>query len=499
MLATLVSSFLHLFSPTLLLYLVAGSLFGLIMGFIPGIGGIFTLVMLLSFVFFVPPEAGIVLLLSAHALVETSGSITGILFGVPGSPTNAATVLDGYPMAQKGQAGRAIGAAVSASALGGIFGAIILLLFIPIMRPVVMSFGPAEILFLSLLGVATISVLSAGNPLKGVVVGLIGVLLSLVGQDWVTGAMRYTYGLEYLWDGFHILPVFLGLFAVSEMISLSISGGEISKVSAARIEDSPIKGLIDTLKHWWLVVRCAVIGVLTGFIPGLGGVTAGFLSYGYAAVTMGKSKEKMGTGEVVGVIGPESANNAKEGGGLIPTIAFGIPGTPGMVILIGALTVMGITPGVDMLGPKIDTVFLMVAILVVSNIVGAAMIFPVIKYLAIFTRINVRILAPIILVITTIAAFNSARSLGDIITLAVFGVLGYEMKKLGYSRPALSIGFILGVGIERNMWLAYNVYGFGMFQRPTVFIGLIILAVIVLIPFIKKRLPNLTERWRGNG
>ncbi len=488
MLEMLGTSLVSALTPPQIIYMIIGVLFGVVMGFIPGIGGVFVLVMLLPFVFNLSTEAAIALLISAHAVVATGGSISAILFGVPGSPVNAATVFDGYPMSQKGQAGRAIGVALGSSTLGGIIGAIVLLMLIPVVRPIVMSFGPAEMLFLALTGVSMISVLSGSNPIKGAIAGMFGILISLVGEDWVTGAMRYTFNSLYLWDGLKMLPVLLGLFAVSEMVHLCITGGAIAK-GRVKIEDSPITGLLDVVKNWWLVVKCAVIGAVIGIIPGLGGDIANFIAYGYAGQSSG-NKNNMGTGVVQGVLGPESANNAKEGGALVPTLAFGIPGSAGMAVLLGALTIIGLIPGRDLLGPQLSSVILIIAMLVISNIFGAALILPFVKYLARITTVNVTILAPIVLIITMIGAFNASRSFGDIVTLLIFGFIGYEMKKLGYSRPALILGFILGVIIERNMWLSYNLYGIEMMKRPVVLILTMLLLLIFFGPVIKSKMAH---------
>ncbi len=375
--------------------------------------------------------------------------------------------------------------ALGSSALGGVVGAAILVLLIPMIRPIVMSFGPAEMLFLALIGVSLISVLSGSNPAKGAIAGAFGILISLVGEDWITGALRYTFGALYLWDGLKMLPVLLGLFAVSEMVYLSVKGGSIAQ-GDVKIDDNPLLGLLDVLKNWWLVVKCSIIGAVIGVIPGLGGDIACFLAYGYAGQASGK-KEKMGTGIIEGVIGPESANNAKEGGALVPTLAFGIPGSPGMAILLGAFTIIGLVPGPDLLGPQLPSVILIVAMLVISNIFGAAIMLPFVKYLTRITKVNVTILAPIVLVITMIGAFNASRSFGDIVVLLVFGFLGYEMKKLGYPRPALILGFILGVIIERNMWLSYNLYGLEMIKRPVVAVLAVLLFFIFAGPFIKRK------------
>ena len=470
-------------------YLIGGAVLGLIIGIIPGLSGHFAMAMLVPFVFRMEPAVGITFILAAHATVAQGGGMTAILFATPGTGQNAATLLDGPKMTEKGEAGRAVGAAMTACFIGAFFGVFVLTLLLPVLRKVVLLFGPPEFFMLAILALTFIAVLGgSGSVNKGLIGGALGLMFAFVGMDSVTGAKRFTFGLLELWDGLSMVPVLLGIFAVSEMIDLWIKGGSLARKAAGGASESMQKqifaGVMDTLRRWWLVIRCSAIGTTMGLIPGLGSAPASFVAYGHAKQTS-KHPEEFGHGAIEGVIAPESANDAVEGGALASTLAFGIPGSSSMAILISALLILGVEPGPKLMIMHLDLVFLMIWTVVLGNLIGTLLGMFIANPLAKATFLRGSLLVPILLCIIVTGAYIFHRSWFDMIVVLVFGLLGYAMKKLDYSRPAFIIGFVLGLMVERNLYLSLKLYG-GQFVFQPLALGLAIFTILVLIYNIVK-------------
>ena len=460
-------------------YMSVGILFGLFMGFTPGIGGPVTLALVLPFTFTLDEVNAVAFLVATHSVVNNGGSVTAILFGVPGSGPNAATLIDGFPLSQKGEAGRAIGAALTASALGGLFGAIVLACLIPILRPIVLVFGPPEFFMLAILGVVFLATLSGDEPLKGVIAGLLGLMISLIGEELIVGTKRYTFDIIYLWDGIKLVPAVIGLFAIAEMVDLLVRGGSIAKPEKQATFSGPWAGVLDAFKHWGILVRSSILGVVIGIIPGLGGDVACFLAYGQAAQTTRKGEIEFGKGNICGVIAPEAASNAKEGGALVPTIAFGIPGSGSMAILLGALMIVGITPGAELLDEKLNITFTMVWTLAIANVAAAAIILLLTRPLTKLTFFDGSVLAPVIISVCFIGAYMTTNSMGDIIVAIVLGLIGYEMKRLNFPRAALLLVLVLGRIVEQNLFLSIRIFGGDFIYRPIAMV-LVLLSVLVM-------------------
>jgi TctA family transporter len=299
-------------------------------------------------------------------------------------------------MAQQGQAGRALGASLGASGLGGVVGAIVLALLIPVLEPVVLAFGPAEFFLLAILGITFIALLSGDSLIKGIMVGLFGLMLAFVGMDPQLGITRYTFGNLFLWDGIDVITAILALFAIPEMIALGVKGGAISAVSrkAAKYSVHEVfDGVLDVFRHWWLALRTAVIGAIIGVIPGLGGDAASWICYGHA-VQSSKTPERFGKGAVEGVIAPETANNSKEGGSLLPTLFFGVPGSSGMAILLGAFIILGIQPGPMLIQTNLDLVWTLIWALVIANVLAVVMFLGIARWLGLLAFVRGGLLIP---------------------------------------------------------------------------------------------------------
>ena len=441
-------------------FLFLGVIIGLVLGVIPGLGGLVGLSLLLPFTFDMDAYTALAMMMGLSAVTVTSDTIPAVLFGVPGTVGSAATILDGYPMARKGEAGRAYGAAFTASVLGGLWGALLLGVSIPILRPLMLEIGSPELLSFCVFGLSLASVLSGGSLLKGLAGALIGLLIATAGDDPQTGTLRWTFDSLYLWDGLPVVPLALGLFAIPELADLAIQQKSIAaEGKSTKITDSQLTGVKDVFKSWWLVLRCATIGAGLGAVPGIGASVVDWIAYGHAARTEKDAALTFGKGDVRGVIASESSNNAKEGGALVPTIAFGVPGSASMALILGAFLIHGLVPGPDMVTKKLDVTYTMVWSVAVANLMGAGICFTFASQLAKMALIRPGILVPTVIGVVFVGAFQGSRQWGDIYALMGFGVLGFIMKRLRWPRPPLVLGFVLGGLVERYMFISVERYG----------------------------------------
>jgi TctA family transporter len=478
-------AFFTLMEPHRLMFLALGVLIGLIFGIIPGIGGITGTAMLLPFTFSMDPYSAFALLLGLGSVTSTGDTIPAVLFGVPGTAAAAATVLDGHPMAKRGEAGRALSAAYMASLMGGIFGALLLAISIPILRPVMLYLGSPELLAFAILGISMVAVLSGNAPLRGLAAGCLGILIAMIGSDPQTGTLRWTFNTLYMWDGLPLVPMILGIFALPELCDLLIGRMTISKkLDKADIYKGQWQGVKDCMNNWWLIVRCSWIGAGIGAIPGIGASVIDWLAYGHALKTEKGASETFGKGDVRGVIAPESSNNAKEGGALVPTVAFGVPGSATMAILLGAFLIHGLVPGPDMLTKHLDVTYTMVWSIAAANILGAGLCYAFSPQFARLATMRYTLILPAVLSVVYIGAFEASRNWGDLITLFLFGVFGWVMKQHKWPRPPLVLGLVLGDTIERYMFISVERYGFSWLWRPVVAILLIIAITGMVRPFI---------------
>jgi TctA family transporter len=465
--------------PIRFLFLFFGVIMGLALGAIPGLGGLVGLAVILPFTHTMDPLAAMAIMIGLIAVTTTSDTIPSVLFAVPGTTGSQATILDGHPMARKGEAGRAFGAAYMSSMLGGVFGALVLAVSIPILRPLVLILGSPEFFMMGILGISMVAVLSGRNPVRGLIAGTLGLMVGMIGVDPQTGGMRWVFGFLYLWDGIPLVPVTLGLFAIPEIVDLVIKGTSIADVPREKMKGALV-GIRDTFQNWFLVLRCSLIGVWVGFIPGLGTSVVDWFAYGHAVQTEKGARESFGHGDVRGVIAPESANNAKEGGALIPTIAFGIPGSASMALFIAALMIHGISPGPDMIAKQLDLTYTMIWSLALANIMGTGICLGLTPLLAAVARARIHIIAPLVIIVVFLAAFQASGSTGDLIALLSFSVFGWLMKRFGWPRPPLVLGLVLSKIIENYLFISIGAYGFAWTYRPIVLLiaGLTIFSVI---------------------
>lgn len=490
---TFVSAAGQIAQPGVLAAMAIALPIGLVVGLLPGLSGLSAFAFLIPFTFGMNPLIGLGFLLASYAAVSQGGSMTAILIGVPGEVPNAATVIDGYQLSKAGRAGEAIGAALMASALGGLFGCVLLLILLPVMQPVILAFASPENFFVALAGIAFIAVLSAGAPVKGLIAGALGVFFSLFGYDPTEGIPRFWLGFDYMLDGVRLVPLALGLFAIPEVLAListgkSIAQGPVDPVSFRQT----VQGALAVFRHLGTFFRSAAIGSVVGIMPGVGSSAATFVAYA-AARSASKEPEKFGRGSIEGVIAPESSSNAKEGGALVPTLSLGIPGSASMALLLGAFLIFGLQPGPEFLAKNMDLALALAMICAIANVGSSILMFVLSKSLVYVTRIPGHVLAPILLVLVLIGAYAGENSVGDVAFVFIFGALGVAMERFGYNRPALLLGFVLGELLERNLEISLAAHGPLFFLRP-ISLTIIILALACMLWPNRRRLILLWRR-----
>jgi len=444
----LTSAWAQILQPMVLGYLALGVLMGLAVGIFPGLGGIAGLSLLLPFMFGMDPVLGLALMIGMIAVIPTSDTFASVLMGIPGSSASQATVLDGFPMARKGQAARALSAAFASSLFGGLVGAAFLTIFILVARPIVLMFKSPELLMVSVFGLSMVGILAGRIAIKGVVAAGLGLLVGIIGEGPFSGALRMSsYDYPYFTDGLKLVIVGLGIFAIPEVIALLRKDKAISNTQ--NLGGGWILGIKDWWANKWLSMRCSIIGVVVGVIPGLGGSVVDWIAYGHTVQTA-KDKQNFGKGDVRGVIGPESSNNAKEGGGLVPTLLFGIPGSGSMAIFIGALALLGngIDVGPMLLENNLDFTYSIVWLLALANVIGTVLCIALSGGISKLTNIRFALLAPFIFMVISFAAFQSGQDLMDLVVLFGIGFLGIMMRRFDWSRPAFLIGFVLATPVE---------------------------------------------------
>lgn len=447
--------------PIVLGYLILGVSMGLAVGVFPGLGGIAGLSLLLPFMFGMEPVYGLALMIGMVAVVPTSDTFASVLMGIPGSSASQATVLDGFPMAKKGEAARALSAAFASSLFGGLVGAFFLTAFILVARPIVLAFGLPEMLMITILGLSMVAVLAGRVALKGLAAAGLGMMVGTIGIADAGGSLRMaTYDIPYLTDGLQLVIVGLGIFAIPEIVSLLRQDRSISENSS--LGAGWLMGVKDWFDNIWLSVRCSLIGVLVGIIPGLGGSVVDWIAYGHTVQTT-KDKSGFGKGNVRGVIGPESSNNAKEGGGLVPTLLFGIPGSGSMAIFIGAIALLGsgeIEVGPKMLKDNLDITYSIVWLLALANVFGTLMCIALSGGISRLTTIRFTYLAPFLFMLISFAAFQSGQNFEDLLALFGVGLIGIFLRRFDWSRPAFLIGFVLSNPVEKFSNQAFQIASF---------------------------------------
>jgi putative tricarboxylic transport membrane protein len=484
------SGFAQVFTGTTFLLMLIGIGIGFVVGILPGLGGPATIALMLPFIVKMPPVQAFALLLGMASVLGTTGDITSILFGVPGEPTSAATIIDGHAMAKKGEAGRALGAVLMSSLIGAIFGAFVLALSVPIVRPLILKFASPELFMLAILGLTFVSSLSSEALLKGLLTAGLGLFASTIGLNPVSGTERFTFGQIFLWDGIGLVPITMGFFAIPELIEMGVQRSSIATEQVKKL-GGVLQGVWDTFKHWKLVIRASALGTFVAMIPGMGPSVSQWLAYAQA-VQSSPDKERFGKGAIEGVLGPGAANNSSMGGSLLTTVAFGVPASVLMAILLGAFLIQGIIPGPDMLIPEakgghLSLTFSFVWIIVVSNIITVAVCLLFLKQLVKITYVRASLLVPFIIVLIYLGTFAEKNAFPDLLLMLFFGLIGWVMQRLDWPRPPLILGLVLGNLAESRLFLTVGNYGFSWLQRPGVMIILFLTVAGALYPFLRSQ------------
>ena len=484
----------RLADPAALSVILLGALMGVTFGALPGLGSVVALAIALPFTYGMDPMLAMFLYAGIMSSVTFGGSVPAILLNTPGTPPNAATCFDGYPMARRGEGARAVSISATACFVGSIGGAVITIALLPLVTPIVFAFGPPEFFWLIAFGLVMIAFASRGNVIRGIIGGGIGLLLSMVGYSEMYGAFRYTFDSDYLWDGIPLVPFVVGLFAVSELINYSSRGGATvgGEVQSEGINwrAQTLQGIRDVLSRPLIWMRSACIGSGIGIIPGLGGGVASFMSY---VIGMQRTREPdlYGKGSVEGIIASETANDAKDGGALLPTVAFGIPGSPDTAILLGAFILHGLQPGPALLRDHMDLVYALLFGIVVSQVATSGIGLLTTPLLARISVLKSRWIAPFVLTLVVIGTYMLRANIVDVGLAIAAGIFGYLMRRFGFPLISIAIGFILGPLAEKALLqsLIISDGSYAIFVESPI-------ALVLMICTVATLLAPLVAAWR---
>jgi len=486
---------LNAISPYNIMFIVLGSALGIVVGALPGLSATMALALLLPLTFPLPPETGLCMLASLYVSAMYGGSVAAILLRTPGTPAAAATVMDGFPMGERGEAGRALGISLSASMVGGVIGGVSLLLAAPLLGKLVLLFGPVELFAIAVLGITMIGTLSKDSPIKGLLSGALGLLLAMVGMDSTTGSARFTFDNINLYSGIPFTVALIGMFSIPQALILAQqSRAETAKTR--EIKDRILPTIGEFLKLLPNMVRSSFIGIITGVIPGAGGDTASWFAYNEAK-RFAKDKSQFGKGDPAGVAAPEAANNAVVGGSLVPTIALGIPGSSSAAVLLGGLMVHGILPGPTLLTEYGDVTYTLIWAVLFANIPMFIIGLVLMRGCIYVTKIPKMVVALVIVTLAVVGSFAVNNSFFDVWLMAGFGAVGYFLDRARIPVAPMIIGLVLGTLLDSSLTQSL-LMGFGswsVFTDSPIAFGLLLLAFLSVLqasPFPRFFL----NRWR---
>jgi putative tricarboxylic transport membrane protein len=436
------------------------------------------------------PVTGMALLIGASSVSAICAAYLPILFGIPGGSGSQATVLDGYPMGKRGEGRRALGASFMAGGMGCLVGTFTLAVAIPLAQPLIYLMGAPELFVVVLWGLSMVAVLAGRRPVKGLIAAAFGLLIATVGQQGQSGIMRFVFDQPYLLDGIPLSIIALALFGIPSALDLALTRIGVEQ-QPAPLKGSLLDGVKDTLREWWLVLRCSFIGVWVGIVPGIGSQVVDWLAYGHAAQTS-KDAKNFGKGDVRGVIAPESANDAKDGGDLVTTLLLGFPQGVVTALFIVALLAWGYLPGPEMVKKNLDIIYSVVWIQGISGVIGTLIGFVLAAQLAKLAEVRYSVMVPIIFIFVLMGAFSVNRDPIDLLVVVVFGIIGYLMRRFGYPRPAMILGLVLGGLMETYLYRSMASYGFSWLARPSVIV-LLSLAMISFLLTMRARLKSSPE------
>lgn len=485
----LISGFQVVLNPVTFMYIIGGTIMGVIFGALPGVSASMAVVLAMTFTYTMSPLVAIAFLVAVYCASITGGGITAILFKIPGTPSSAPTTFDGYPMTLRGDADKALGISLVTSAIGGIFAAVAMLLLTPQLASTALKFGASELFAVSFLGLSVLTCLDGGNVIQTIISGLIGLWLATIGMDPIDGFARFTWGNSTLLSGVQMIPVMIGMFAITEVLNQTVSRTKIVSVGKG---GSKIKTKLTSLKELWTmkvtIIRSGIIGTIIGILPGAGATIASFLSYA-AEVKTSKHPEKYGKGEPAGVAASETANNAATGGSMVPLLALGIPGGSAAAIMMSALVMKGVQMGPLLLKRQPEFLSSVFASMIVTNIVMVIVAVAIAKVFSKILAIPYSVLGTVIALLATIGSFALSNSTGDVMLMVIAGVLGYAFHKLGFNPAALILGLVLGEMCESNLRRAIMLDGgdlVAVFTKPITLVLMIACVAMLVWPLIRS-------------
>ena len=471
------------FTPFNLFMALAGVLVGMLIGALPGVGPPSGVALLLPLTFGMDPTSGIIMLAALYAGTMYGGTITSVLINTPGESASVVTCLDGYQMALQGRAGPALGIAAFGSFIAGTVGVVLLMLVSPALAKWALSFGPPETFALMLLGLTTVTLLAGDDPLKGYISMVFGLMLAMVGYDIISGDARYGFGIPEMMDGVDFLPVAIGLFGLGEVLADAEQVGKPPVAKGRYGLRDVMPSAADWVRSRWAIVRGTVLGFAVGVLPGAGPTVASFLSY-TVEKKVSAHPEQFGKGAIEGVAAPESANNAAATAAMVPMLTLGIPGSATTAIMLGGLMMWGLRPGPMLFEKNPQFVWGLIASQYIANVMLLILSTAFIPLFVRALRVPYGILMPLIVIFCVTGAYSLKNNVWDVGQMLVFGVLGYFMKKLGYSPAALVLALVLGPLAERALRQSLIISDAGLgifFTRPisAVLMTLALLAVAV--------------------
>lgn len=463
--SVLVSALAQILTPEILALVFLGVLFGFIVGVIPGLGPVIGIVLLFPLTIAMDPLPAVVMLAAIYPAGVYGGSVTAVLINTPGDPSSTVTTFDGYPMTKRGDGVLALGVTLAASVIGGLLSALALLLIAPPFARVALEIGPAIVFSIGLFGVVILVIVSRGSMLKGLVAAAFGLLLAVVGFSPFRGVERFTFGVNYLAEGVPIVPLIVGLFAISEAMMLLYQGGTIEeetgdsgRLTLGQRFSELNRGFRETIRRPVDVLRSSGIGIVIGLVPGAGAIVSNFVSY-YIGQTFTSKGEEFGTGVVEGLIAAESSNNAATAATLIPTLVLGVPGGIAAAILLGVLQLKNIRVGPQLFAATPELAYGIVLSLFLANVFMLFVGYSLSSVIKRVVELRVEVIAPMIVLMAILGGFANNFSTLDAVAVVVFGMIGFAMRKLGYSPVAVVFGFILGPILETYYLRAVQLAG----------------------------------------
>lgn len=478
----------NLLSFDVAIVLMAGTLAGLIVGALPGLSSTMGVALAIPVTFGMDPKLGLVLLGAVYSSSVYGGSITAILLRTPGTDASIVTTLDGFPMTKKGLAGKAIGISTTASAIGGVFSTLALLLIAPLLAKIALTFGPPEYFLVALFGLSVIISVSSENYLKGLLSGVFGLLIATAGLDNFTGVPRFVFGNVSMLDGIPVLPALIGLFSLSQAIKLAAGSGSVLVEGNVKFSDRILPTLSDMKQTLWVMLRSCFIGTTIGIMPGAGTSIASFLAYNETK-RVSKEPETFGKGNIQGVAAPEAANNAVVGGSLVPALTLGIPGNAVSAVFIGGLTIHGLIPGPNLFSKYGEITYTLILSLFLANILFWVIGIVFAKHFVKIIKTPTRILAPIICVLSVIGSYAIRGNFFDVGLLFAFGLLGYLMERFGFSPAPIVLAIILGPMAESELRRSLSLFRGSVmpfFERPLSLALMALIALSVGYPIYKE-------------